>query len=1036
MNCAPPDGETIIFERLKKNFLRRFCFFVVLLCLCVYGQAQSSPSFVFAHYSTKDGLAANGVHKVQQDREGFLWLATSNGLQRFDGVRFRTFHHEEGNPASLPSNIITSLYIDKADRLWGLTAKAEVFVFDKNRFTSKKIPILTTNPAHFFQTETMFVPDLEGHLFLLNLDNEILGYDEKKEEFSRAANFIPVPQGRHLVGMAQQPGTKKYWIGFQEGGIGIYNRQTGNFSYYGHNVEHEPAIEIWGEKQLLVFPLFDKKGRLWAMTWGPGIPYCLQYDPARQKEPLKSYSFYGRIKTYHEIGSFTEQRDGRIWIKGLNVFGYFNEQTQDFELINSSADGERGIAYEGVSTLVEDRENNLWAGTNNNGLYRFNPSAQVFTNVFHFKRFTKAETGQGAVMSFVQLRNGNILAGAWEDALLKYSSDLKPLPLSNLPYLFANAYMWSMCASSDSNTVWMGAQPGVWEYRQKEETAVLHNPPQLKNRTVRQVAEDTTGALWLGLHNAGVFRYLRPRPTAKDSLVHISEVGEVMINKLMADRRGMVWIGTGTKGLYVYEAATMRLLHHYFTGINGTETCPGSTITDVLDYNDSLVFLADDSRLYSYNRNTATMRLRKIGGSLSGPIASLQKDNDGFIWIATGNALYRVHPTSKSAMVFDRRDGIVNDQFVLASSYRLRDGRLLLGTTNSFIAFDPKVAGMMQEPPNLRITSLQIGQDELPLDSVLALKELSLPAKNTAVTIEFSSLVYSAIYPAQYKMENIDNDWRFADVDEKVSYPFLPPGHYKLLLRAYKPDGKPAGITELRIHVRPPWYQTWWFYTLVAIAFVTELWWLDRQRSRRKEGMQKVRTDIAANLHEEVNTALNNINILSEIARLKSDREPQKAKEYLEQIHDKSHNMIIALDDMLWSLDPGNDSMKKTVTRIREYADSLMQRHGTLIELLIDKKVEKLELNMKLRHEAFLLFKEGLRSLVEAGTPHCVVHLTAERAKLLFSIEFANEGCNMQQLNNLLHRHDMEMRLQALKAKLDVQLHKSRSMFLLQLPLG
>ena len=113
-----------------------------------------------------------------------------------------------------------------------------------------------------------------------------------------------------------------------------------------------------------------------------------------------------------------------------------------------------------------------------------------------------------------------------------------------------------------------------------------------------------------------------------------------------------------------------------------------------------------------------------------------------------------------------------------------------------------------------------------------------------------------------------------------------------------------------------------------------------------------------------------------------------------------------------------------------------MQRYGTLIELLIDKKVEKLELNMRLRHEAFLLFKEGLRSLVEAGTPHCVVHLTAERAKLLFSIEFANEGCNMQQLNNLLHRHDMEMRLQALKAKLDVQLHKSRSMFLLQLPLG
>jgi hypothetical protein len=103
--------------------------------------------------------------------------------------------------------------------------------------------------------------------------------------------------------------------------------------------------------------------------------------------------------------------------------------------------------------------------------------------------------------------------------------------------------------------------------------------------------------------------------------------------------------------------------------------------------------------------------------------------------------------------------------------------------------------------------------------------------------------------------------------------------------------------------------------------------------------------------------------------------------------------------------------------------------------LLVDKNVERLQLNMKLRHEAFLLFKEGLRSLVEAGTAVCIVHLSLEKAKLLFTIEFTNEGCDMKQLNNLLHRRDMELRLQNLKAKLDVQLHKSRSIFLLQLPL-
>ena len=104
--------------------------------------------------------------------------------------------------------------------------------------------------------------------------------------------------------------------------------------------------------------------------------------------------------------------------------------------------------------------------------------------------------------------------------------------------------------------------------------------------------------------------------------------------------------------------------------------------------------------------------------------------------------------------------------------------------------------------------------------------------------------------------------------------------------------------------------------------------------------MQKMRSDIAGNLHEEVNTALNKINILSEMARLKSDKDPVKSTEYLEQIHTKSHDMIIAMDDMLWSIDPLNDSMEKTIERIREFIDALKRRHAANIELLVDKKAE------------------------------------------------------------------------------------------------
>jgi signal transduction histidine kinase len=212
------------------------------------------------------------------------------------------------------------------------------------------------------------------------------------------------------------------------------------------------------------------------------------------------------------------------------------------------------------------------------------------------------------------------------------------------------------------------------------------------------------------------------------------------------------------------------------------------------------------------------------------------------------------------------------------------------------------------------------------------------------------------------------------------------------------------------------------------------LFWFDRERMKRKEAIQKMRSNIADNLHSEVSTALNNINILSEMARLKADKDPEKSKEYIEQIHTRSHNMIIAMDDMLWSINPHNDSMAKTSDRMREYIDALKNRHGVNIEIAVDKKVESLELNMKLRHEASLVFKEGIKNLVTVGATDLHVYISLEKGQLLFTTQFNSEQINMQQLNNLLHRQDLEKRLKAMDATIDVQLHKSNSIITLEVP--
>lgn len=199
--------------------------------------------------------------------------------------------------------------------------------------------------------------------------------------------------------------------------------------------------------------------------------------------------------------------------------------------------------------------------------------------------------------------------------------------------------------------------------------------------------------------------------------------------------------------------------------------------------------------------------------------------------------------------------------------------------------------------------------------------------------------------------------------------------------------------------------------------------------------MEKMRSDIADNLHTEVNTALNRINILSEMARIKAQKNPLKSAEYFGQIHQKSHDMIIAMDDMLWSINPENDSMIKTVERIREYIDALKRHHAVEIDLLVDKSVASLEMNMKLRHDLFIMMKDGIRSVVQAGTQSCKIHIGYQKDILMYTLEIENKNCDLQQLNNQLQQADLEKRLQSMNATLTSNMHLYTSIFELSVPI-
>ncbi len=1000
-------------------------------------KAQQPLQFSFTHYSTGSGLISNQLNTIVQDKEGYLWIGSTDGLQRFDGIRYKTFQHSENDTLSIPSNPVWQLLLDKKNNLWLLFADGKVGIFDTRRFTFREIPARfrkAVSPDTFIKR---LITDEYGNMFYLMGGSEVITWDENAGEFSYTYNFFKNGDDGGIVDFIQQPGTRKYWISLEKGGLAVFNRTTGNLSRSGANSDKESVLDNMGGNVSYNHLFFDRQQRLW-MTSDGSIPAVYYIDMHSGKPVLEKTGFDTYLKTFHNIKGFFQQQDGIIWVNGLLVFAKFQESEKQFRFVFNGYQNEKGISYEMIHCLYEDREKNIWVCTDNNGLYRFNPSREFFTNIKHINRET-GNKGEASLRAFVATRRGTILAATWGDGIYQYDKNLNPIPvdfkgMKNPGGLF----VWSMYASADSNIIWISSQKGMYALNQANRTAKFYNPPILENKTVRQIAEDKNGNLWLGTQNYGLFKWksVNGKTRNEKEISLYPGMPAVAVNKLTIDSRGYLWVATPETGVYVIDPETDKVHIHFSDKGEGPLQLPEAGTSSVLEYDDSLMIITTATRIIRYNWKLNRSSLVGHSGIISGFITAMEKDNNGYLWLTSTNGLYRINLTKGIFVKFDRSDGIDNEQFIQSSSRILPDGRILFGSTNHIIAFDPAKIQKTTVFPDITVTDFKVKNISLPVDSLYLLKEIELGHQDNSLVVEFSPLLYNSAFLIKYKLEGLEKDWTLADKNQQAVYSYIPPGSYTFRLKVLDEEGNESShISEMRIKVNAPFWKATWFYSLLALTLGGLLFWLDRERMNRKEAIQKMRSDIANDLHQEVNIALNNINVLSEMANLKAFKEPEKSKEYIEQIHSRSQNMMIAMDDMLWSIKPENDNMAKSIDRIKEHIDALRNRFGVKINLLVDQRVEALKLNMKLRKNIFWLLRSGSTNVIRSGATDCNIYIGVQKQTMLYTLEFNSSKMNMVQTNNLLQRQELADKLKEVNGVLNSRLQNTRSSIELTIPI-
>ncbi|MES1215445.1 MAG: two-component regulator propeller domain-containing protein, partial [Bacteroidota bacterium] len=827
--------------------------------------SQQAKHFSFMHYGNTSGLSSNEVMTIAQDETGFMWIGTTNGLQRFEGTRFKVFRNNKNDASSLPANFISQLLIDKKKNLWVQAGGNKVGIFNTKNFTYKDVPVKASKET-WVQNDKKLVEDEEGNIFLVINNLELLTYNEKKNEFSAAYNFVRYPADWKIVSLCNFPGTKKYVIGTLSG-IAVYNRETDQVSYSNHNAENEGLINKLGTLRGTVNFFVDDHDRLWFDMWDEA-PVIYAYDIRKQEVVLNKYSLMPLVKSYYELQGFLKQRNGSVWVKGLGVFGQYIESEKQFQLVYNGFENEQSIAYSRVNDLFEDREENIWVATNNNGLYRFNPSAQFFTNIRQINRMT-GNLGEGSLMSFIKAKNGTFLGGYWGDGLYRYDSNFKVLPLNIRGFgEKQNPSIWGMFASKDSTTIWMAVQPGIYEYNQATNSVKVHNPAILQNRTVRQVAEDKYGNLWIGTQSIGLFKWnkLKGKTKFDDGVSRFAGVPTSQILKINIDNKGYVWVSTNSVGMFVIDPASDKVILHFGTKEPEERRLLGDGVISTLQYDDSTIVIAANG-IHFYNLNKQRIaKIIALPETVPGSIVAMEKDRQGYLWISKTSGIFRVNPKNEIFIHFDRGDGITNDHFIIAASYTLPDGRIVFGADNQLVAFDPLKVHINNPAPEVTITGINVMNRSLAVDSLLKEKRIELGPSNNSITIEFSGLSYIGAYVIQYKMEGLDNDWQRTDGSNKAIYSHLPAGTYTFLLKSKNADGSfSKKITSLVIYIKPPFWKTWWFLGLLILAGISVLYLLDKLRMQKLRATESIRTRIAASLTEDMSNSLSSINISSEL---------------------------------------------------------------------------------------------------------------------------------------------------------------------------
>jgi len=1009
--------------------------FYILMLFSLTTPAQTDERF--EHITRNNGLSHDNVYSIIQDKYGFLWFGTQDGLNKYNGYNFQKFYHESTNSNSLISSSFGRIYEDSKGFLWFGTYASGLDKYDPVKRTFKHYLHDEDNPATISSNRIRCIRESpEGYIWIATAGGGVNRLDPITDEFVHYKNKIDDLNSLsdNNVNSIVFDDTGNLWIGT---GVGLdyLNTKTNTFSSY------ELGRESFDDNKKLPVRtvIIDRFGILWIGTTD-GL-FVLDAETNEIREYNHSLSDKNSISNGY-INTIIEDSEGTIWVGtengGLNKYIRARDAFVNYVY---DASNPYSITSNRIWSLFEDKSKILWIGTKSGGLNKLDLKRKKFHNL-SFNAGTNSGIPYPSISALTGDSSGRIWIGTdggglcnWQPATNEFNYfRSKPFSKNTL----SDDEIWSICTDS-KNRIWAGTHSGGLDMIELKDdkyqiTNFLHRAKDslsISNNQINAIIEDKTGNIWLATRNGlnklsentydGSFTVKRFFSNYSDT----NSLSDNYITSVYQDHYGNIWAGTYSEGLNMIDEKNNKTIR-FKSKPGDIESLSSNSITVIFEDHLGILWIGTSDGLNKFDlTKKICKRYYRDSGLPSNEIMGIKEDNSGNLWISTTNGLSKFDPTTENFINFDISDGLVNDGFNWNAAFKDIDGKLYFGTTAGMVSFKPYEITLNAYLPPVVITSLKTLENNVWVEVGNFVSEeqdktttLELNYNNNIFTIEFAAFDYTdpKENSFEYKIEGLDENWVNYGTNHSLTVTNLEPGDYTFKIRATNSDKilNNRGIS-VAITVEPPFWRTRGFLFMALVLAIMavisvysflvklktnkileeknrELEDTNSQLTESQENLKvlnetkdKFFSIIAHDLRNPFNPLLSLTELLYDDYDLLDEKE---RREFIKDIRDGAKRLYDLLENLLqWSL---TQTKRHEFSQVRIEMNKLINRNIELLKINADKK--KIELINKVSEDIFILADDNMMNSVVRNLINNAIKFSPDNSVITIDVEEKDTG--------------------------------------------